>query len=120
MVAADGLRSRLAPALGARTSSSFRTGATLFYAYVADIGWRGYEFHIGPGAFAGVFPTHDGEACVWLSRPDRLYGDVRRARGDRADAWTTMLTEVAPDLGERVRAGRITSPIRGCVDPPTM
>ena len=68
--------------------SSFRTGATLFYAYVAGVAWRGYEFHIAPGAFAGVFPTHDGEACVWLSRPDRLYGDVRRARGDRADAWT--------------------------------
>jgi len=118
VVAADGLRSTLAPALGARTSSSFRTGATLFYAYVADIGCRGYEFHIGPGAFAGVFPTHDGDACVWLSRPDRLYGDVRRARGGRADRWTTMLTEVAPDLGERVRAGRITSPIRGCVNPP--
>ena len=118
VVGADGLRSTLAPAFGARTLHSYRTGATLFYAYVGGVAWRGYEFHIAPGAFAGVFPTHDGEACVWLSRPDRLYGDVRHAAGDRAAAWTDVLTEVAPALGERVREGRIASPVRGCVDPP--
>ena len=118
VVAADGLRSTLAPALGARTLDSFRTGATLFYAYVGGVAWRGYEFHIAPGAFAGVFPTHDGEACVWLSRPDRLYGPVRHGAGERTAAWTELLTEVSPGLGERVSDGVITSPVRGCVDPP--
>jgi 2-polyprenyl-6-methoxyphenol hydroxylase-like FAD-dependent oxidoreductase len=29
-----------------------------------------------------------------------------------------MLDQVAPDLGARVREGRITSPVRGCVAPP--
>jgi len=119
VVAADGLRSTLAPALGARTIDSYRTGATLFYAYVAAVAWRGYEFHVAPGAFAGVFPTHDGEACVWLSRPDRLYGAVRHPAASRAEAWTRELTEVAPGLGKRVRAGVVNSPVRGCVDPPS-
>ena len=118
VVAADGLRSTLAPALGAQTRRSFRTGATLFYAYVGGEDWRAFEFHVGPRAFAGAFPTHDGQACVWLSRPDRLYGAVRHARRDRAEAWTRLLQDVAPGLGERVRRGEITSPLRGCVDPP--
>ena len=69
--------------------------------------------------FAGVFPTHDGQACVWLSRPDELYGAVRAPRAVTGPGLGhEMLTEVAPGLGERVRAGRITSPVRGCVDPP--
>jgi hypothetical protein len=51
--------------------------------------------------------------------PDRLYGAVRHADGDRATAWTELLTEVAPGLGERVGAGQITSPVRGCVDSPS-
>jgi flavin-dependent dehydrogenase len=118
VVAADGLRSTLAPVLGAQTRRCFRSRATLFYAYVGGVDWRSFEFHVGPGAFAGAFPTHDGEACVWLSRPDRLYDTVRHASGDRAGAWTRLLTEVAPDLGGRVQQGRITSPVRGCVDPP--
>jgi flavin-dependent dehydrogenase len=118
LVAADGLRSTLAPLLGARTLSCFRTGATLFYTYVGGLDWRSYEFHVAPGAFAGVFPTNDGEACVWLSRPDRLYDSVRHSGRDRATVWTQMLTQVAPGLGERVRDGRITSPLRGFVDAP--
>jgi flavin-dependent dehydrogenase len=118
VVGADGLRSKMAPVFGAGTLDAFRSGATLFYAYVGEVAWSGYEFHVSPGAFAGVFPTHDGEACVWLSRPDRLYGAVRHPTGERAVVWTHLLAQVAPDLGERVRTGRITSPVRGFVDPP--
>ena len=90
---------------GRRTWRSFRTGATLFYAYVGGVDWRAYEFHVASGAFAGVFPTHDGEACVWLSRPDRLYGAVRHAAGDRAEGLDPHADRGRARLGERVRDG---------------
>ncbi len=119
VVGADGLRSAMAPAFGARTLRTFRTGATVFYTYVDQVPWDAFEFHVSDHAFAGVFPTHDSQACVWLSRPGERYEAVRRAPGaDRARAWQDILEAAAPDLGRRLREGRITSPVRGCIDPP--
>ena len=118
VVGADGLRSTTASLFGATTRTSFTADVSLFYAYVARPDWRAFEFHLAPGAFAGVFPTHDGEACVWLSRPTRMLSPVRHAGGQRAEAWTAMLEQAAPDLGARVRTGLVTSPVRGCIAPP--
>jgi 2-polyprenyl-6-methoxyphenol hydroxylase-like FAD-dependent oxidoreductase len=120
VVGADGLRSTTARLFGAATRTTFDADVSLFYAYVGDVDWRGFEFHLAPFAFAGVFPTHDGEGCVWLSRPTARLGPVRNAGPDRLEAWVAMLEDVAPDLGARVRAGRVTSPVRGCVAPPNL
>jgi flavin-dependent dehydrogenase len=118
VVAADGLRSTMAPKLGARERDSFSTDVSVFYAYVDQVPWRGFEFHVAPGGFAGVFPTHDGQACVWLIRPSHLLDGVRRAGARRTEALVKALTEVAPSIGERVRAGRVVSKVRGIVAPP--
>jgi flavin-dependent dehydrogenase len=118
VVGADGIRSTTAELVGAETTATFHADVSLFYAYVGEVDWRGYEFHVAPEAFAGVFPTHDGHACVWLSRPTALLASVRRAGPQRAAAWLSALDQVAPDLGRRVRSGVIGSPVRGCVAPP--
>jgi len=118
VVGADGLRSTLASLVDARTVASFAADVSLYYAYVGHADWRGFEFHLAPGSFAGAFPTHGGEACVWLSRRTPRLEPVRRAGGDRAPAWAAMLDEVAPELGRRVRTGHLGSPVRGCVAPP--
>lgn len=34
-----------------------------------DHGPAPVEYHVGDRGFAGVFPTHDDQACVWLCRP---------------------------------------------------
>jgi 2-polyprenyl-6-methoxyphenol hydroxylase-like FAD-dependent oxidoreductase len=113
VVGADGLRSRTAAWFGAPTLDAFTADTTLFYAYVGDVPWRGHEFHTARDAFAGVFPTHDGEGCVWLSRPTWAAESVRRAGADRGAALVGELDALFPDLAARVRAGRITSPVRG-------
>lgn len=119
VVAADGLRSTLAPLLCARTRQGFEVDASLYFAYVADVPLRAFEFHIGPGAYAGVFPTHDDQACVWLTRPTRHLERVRTAGANRAAAWLAALADAAPGLAARVGTGRIASPVRGWVAPPS-
>ncbi|HYO40989.1 MAG TPA: NAD(P)/FAD-dependent oxidoreductase [Nocardioidaceae bacterium] len=118
VVAADGLRSATAARLGARERRSFAADITLFYLYVDSVPWRGFEFHIAPQGFAGVFPTHDGAACVWLTRPTALLDSVRTAGARRTQALVAALAEVAPGLAARVRSGRVVSPTRGTVSPP--
>ncbi len=80
VVAADGLRSTMAKRFGAVDHQSFTTDVALFFMYVDDVSWRGFEFHIADRGFAGVFPTNDGAACVWLTRPPPSW---RRARSRR-------------------------------------
>lgn len=119
VVAADGLRSTMAPRLGAVSRRTFTSDVSTYYAYVDQVPWRGYEFHVAPGALAGVFPTHDGQACVWLSRPTRLLDGVRRGGARRAEVLVDAIAEVAPALGSRLRSGRIVSGARGIVAPPS-
>lgn len=118
VVAADGLRSTMAGRLGARERQSFAADIAIFYMYVDQVAWRGYEFHVAPRGFAGVFPTHDGAACVWLTRPIALLDGVRTAGSERTAALTDALAEVSPDLASRVRSGRVVSPVRGVIAPP--
>jgi flavin-dependent dehydrogenase len=118
VVGADGMRSTMASLVGARRVASFAADVSLYYAYVGHTDWRGFEFHLAPESFAGAFPTHGGEACVWLSRPTQHLEPVRRAGGGRTEAWAAMLQAVAPELGRRVRSGHLGSPVRGCLAPP--
>ncbi len=113
VVGADGLRSAMAGRFGARKQTSFTTDAALFYTYVDRVPWRGHELHVGPQALAGAFPTHDGAACVWLSRPAARLETVRTAGAGRADALVHALGEVAPGFARRVRTGRVVEPVRG-------
>ncbi len=118
VVGADGLRSSMARLFDAPVQHSFETEVTTFYTYVDGVPWTGYELHLGDRALAGVFPTHDGQAAVWLCRPASLSQDLLRAGAHRAEALVAAIAEVAPALGERLRAGRIAAPARGVVAPP--
>jgi flavin-dependent dehydrogenase len=119
VVGADGLRSRTAGWVGARDYERFTPDTAIFYLYVADPAWPAYEFHIAPDAFAGVFPTHNGEGCVWLARPTQAFASLRTSGRDRAAALVAELDAVSPTLAARVRSGRITSVVRGAARLPT-
>jgi flavin-dependent dehydrogenase len=124
VVAADGVRSRMARWLGAKTlqSAPSRTGA--FYTYVADVPLEtatpAYEFHVARDAFAGIFPTHHGIACVWFIGPTNGLARLREAGSGRTEALLSAITDASPSLGARVRAGRVVAPVRGSVDLPNI
>jgi 2-polyprenyl-6-methoxyphenol hydroxylase-like FAD-dependent oxidoreductase len=108
----------MAEHFGAGTLEHFTSPCGVFYTYVTGPAWDGFEFHIAPDAFAGVFPTHDGEACVWLIRPTPLLEPIRTAGSGRIAAFVEQLDLLVPDLGHRVRAGRATARLRGTADLP--
>ena len=115
VVGADGVRSRIAPLVGAEVVESHAPSGACLYTYVGGQDWDGFEFHLGDHAFGGVFPTHFGEACVWLIRPEHLARPVLSAGADRLEAWTEALESTLPGLAERVREGRVSAPLRGAV-----
>jgi flavin-dependent dehydrogenase len=118
VVGADGMRSSTAAMLGAEIEQSFRGDVSTFYTYIDQVPWSGYELHVGHRAYAGIFPTHDGQAAVWLCRPTELAAEVRQAGSRRTDALLHAIAETAPLLGERLHAGRVVARTRGIVSPP--
>jgi flavin-dependent dehydrogenase len=116
VVGADGLGSRVARSVGAPIVDQRRTtGATLFAYLEGD--WSSIEYHLGDHAFAGVFPTHGGEACVWVSTTEATARRHQR-RAPRDGVLTGLLAELAPRLAARVAGGRQTSPVRGMLRMP--
>jgi flavin-dependent dehydrogenase len=105
-VGADGVRSRTARFVGAPILQAGRADAATFYVYVAGLRWRGFEYHVGRNAFAGVFPTHDGEACVWVCGPESITAAA-------ATDFVGLMAKVSPSLAARVAQGHITSRVRG-------
>lgn len=112
VVGADGVHSRIARAVGAGMVDERPSEGATHYAYVAGLDADGFEFHVGPDAFAGVFPTHDGECNVWVCCPA---DDAGIGADDRTGDFTALLQRVAPSLANRVGRARVTSPVRGAV-----
>ncbi len=115
VVGADGLRSRVARSVGASIDAAGHSDGATHYAYYAGPAWPGIEFFVGDGAFAGVFPTNDGEACIWVCNPSRHAEAIRRRATSLAGAFDEMLAEAAPELAARMRGAQRTSPVRGAL-----
>jgi flavin-dependent dehydrogenase len=118
VVGADGLQSRVARLVDAAVSEMRGANGAAQYAYYAGIPWTGIEFFVTAGSFAGVFPTHDGEACIWVCNPSTDAAEVRRRTVSRVDAFDELLERSAPQLFDRLRQGRRTSSVRGMLRQP--
>jgi 2-polyprenyl-6-methoxyphenol hydroxylase-like FAD-dependent oxidoreductase len=111
VVGADGLRSRVGRTVGAEITDGRHANGACFYTYVSGLEFAGTEFHLGDGGLAGLFPTHYGEANVWVSLPAR---DAEPLRGPgRERHFRELLARIAPAFAERVAAAEQTAPVRG-------
>ena len=117
VVGADGLSSRVARAVGAPLTIVRPASGAAQYAYY-DGDWPAIEHHLGTNAFAGVFPTHDGQACIWVCTPEDAARASRRQRRDPADAFDDLLASAVPGLAARVDPGARRSPVRGMLRMP--
>jgi flavin-dependent dehydrogenase len=118
VVGADGLGSRVARSVGAPVNELRPADGAAQYAYYDGIPWTGFEFFVAPRSFAGVFPTHGGQACIWVCTPAADARAVRRGTGSREESFGELLRRSAPELAERLRAARRTSPVQGMLRQP--
>jgi flavin-dependent dehydrogenase len=118
VVGADGLRSRIARAVDAPfTEVRGNAGATHYAYYAGD--WPKMEYFLGDRAFAGVFPTNNGEACIWVCTPAEDALQVRRAHDAVEDSFAKLLRTGAPELADRLQTSAMrTSPVRGMIGLP--
>ena len=117
VVGADGLRSRVARNVGARLVESRPADGATHYAYVHSPSHT-IEYHTGDRGFAGVFPTHGDEACVWVCTSASLARRWRQRTGDPSAAWLGLLNAVAPFLAERIADDPPAGPARGMIGMP--
>jgi 2-polyprenyl-6-methoxyphenol hydroxylase-like FAD-dependent oxidoreductase len=100
-VGADGIRSVVAQQVGARVEQQAAARAAVLYRYHADFCIAGYEWAYGDGAAAGMIPTNDGLACVFVSTtPERMR--TLRAEGTER-AFAEIFAVAAPDQVSRLR-----------------
>jgi flavin-dependent dehydrogenase len=118
VIGADGLRSRVAGLVDATINEAGRAGGAAQYAYYAGIPWSGIEFFVAERSFAGVFPTHDGQACIWVCTPSADAKAIRRRTRSRVEAFDQLLEHSAPELADRLRHARRTSPVQGMLRQP--
>ncbi len=115
VVGADGLRSRIARAVGARMTEERAASGSTHYTYFRGPRWGGIEMHIAEGVMAGVFPTHGGEANVWACTPAATTPNLA---GDRGDDFLRLVATANPALAERMARAERTSPIRSALGLP--
>jgi flavin-dependent dehydrogenase len=118
VVGADGLRSRVAELVGAPVDHAGPAGGAAQYAYYAGGRWVGFEFFVAERSFAGVFPTHGGQACIWVCTPSADANAVRRGTRSRVEAFGQLLERSHPELALRLRHARRTSPVQGMLRQP--
>jgi flavin-dependent dehydrogenase len=112
VVGADGLRSRIARAVDAPVTDRRHQNGACYYTYAAGLEFTGTEFHLSDGGFVGLFPTHCGEANVWVSTPASRVEHLR-GNGDRSRAFRDLIAEIAPAFARRLESARQTAPVRG-------
>ena len=107
-VGADGIRSTVADQAGAPFVRQGLSRSAVLYRYYADARATGYEWAYGVGGGSGFIPTNDGLTCVFVgTTPGRL----RTLRRDGTEhAFATLLAGIAPQLADRINAGRAGQP----------
>jgi flavin-dependent dehydrogenase len=118
VVGADGLRSRIARSVGAPFTEVRGANAATHYSYFAGE-WPAMEYYLGDGMFAGVFPTNNSEACIWVCSPAPEAVRFRRTYPTINAAFDAMLQAAAPELADRLATDATrTSPSRGMIGLP--
>ncbi|OIK05274.1 NAD(P)/FAD-dependent oxidoreductase [Streptomyces monashensis] len=102
VVGADGMRSLVARKAGARNVIEHPRMTCTYYSY-----WSGvpahFELYERPGRWIGVLPTNDDLTLLMTYFPQADFGEIRTAV---EPAYLEAFRTTAPELWERMRAGR--------------
>lgn len=102
VVGADGRNSLVARAVHPEQYNERPAVSPALYSYWSGVGSAGFEVYVGERCGMAAFPTHDDLTLIIVGLPE---ADFKIARHDVESTFLRTL-EVAPQLAERVRAGR--------------
>ena len=114
VIGADGKRSLVAGAVGARRYRERPVRSFASYSYWAGVPVSGGELYQRPGRAVAVFPTNDGLTMVYAAAPITEFAS---ARADLEGHYLRTL-DLCGDLGERVRGGTRAERLRTTPDQP--
>lgn len=101
VVGADGMRSRVAAAVGSGYEARHPELTCIYYSFWENVP-AGFEAYGARGRWAGCVPTHDGLTLVGAYFPQ---SEFVRVRVDAHAAYLECLRAVAPELYARAMAG---------------
>jgi flavin-dependent dehydrogenase len=111
-VGADGLRSRVAAAVGARAYRRGHASGAFAYRYWAGLPAAArYHWYYRPGVTAGRIPTNGGLTCVWVGVPTAGFGALRRP--DLATGYHRTLGGGVPELADALHDATPVGPVHG-------
>jgi 2-polyprenyl-6-methoxyphenol hydroxylase-like FAD-dependent oxidoreductase len=114
VVGADGKRSLVAGAVGARRYRERPALTFASYSYWAGVPVSGGELYQRPGRAVAVFPTNDDLTMVYVAAPMTEFAS---ARADLQGHYLRAL-DLCGTLGERVRSGTRAERLRTTPDQP--
>jgi 2-polyprenyl-6-methoxyphenol hydroxylase-like FAD-dependent oxidoreductase len=109
VVGADGARSRVARGVGARIRRRATHTTATIYGYWPGLPAQGYRWIFRPGVGAGVIPSNDGLACVFVSVPPSVLR--REGRPGLPVLFARAIRPVDEELADRT-AGEPVGPLR--------
>jgi 2-polyprenyl-6-methoxyphenol hydroxylase-like FAD-dependent oxidoreductase len=114
VIGADGKRSLVAGAAGARRYREQPPRSFASYSYWSGVPVSGGELYQRPGRAVAVFPTNSELTMVYVAAPMTEFASLR---GDLEGHYLRTL-DLCGDLGERVRAGARAERLRTTPDQP--
>lgn len=112
VIGADGRRSTLARLVQAPVTHRARHTSSFVYGYFGGLPTSGYEWAYRPEGTAGFIPTNGGLTCVFAGHHPAVVG-----RGG-LEVLHSVVSAASPGMGERLRAGRLASPVRAFTGQP--
>jgi flavin-dependent dehydrogenase len=111
VVGADGIRSIVAQAAGARLVRRAKNSGAVVYGYYAGVETEGYEWAYSPRVSAGLIPTNEGQVCVFVGGGE---ADFRHRVFPSLDSgFERVLAEASPEIADRVARGTKVGRHRG-------
>lgn len=98
VVGADGRDSLVARTVNAEFRRRGTASGAIIYGYFPGLARDRYHWVYRPGITAGVVPTNDGLACVWVGIP------AARFEASRPEDFRVLLAQAAPEVAHSIAA----------------
>ncbi|ORB83553.1 FAD-dependent oxidoreductase [Mycobacterium kansasii] len=101
VVGADGRDSLVARTVDAEFRRRGSAAGAIIYGYFPGLARDRYHWVYRPGITAGIVPTNDGLACVWVGIP------AARFEASRPEDFRGLLAQAAPEVAESIAAAPV-------------